>query len=216
MPWQRFRYRTNKVWVEVGEDGLPLRDARGLFAMRYKPEDERTYSIRPAEIRTLDDKPAFPAAARPPEQAAARDVGKRTIEVHTDGSALGNPGPAGVGVVLLWGRARKEISLGIGIGTNNQAELRAILVGLEAVKRPELEVVVYSDSAYAIGVLSEGWKAKQNRQLVAEVQRAMGRFESLRFVKVRGHAGEPENERADALARAGAASRLPEEGPRPA
>jgi ribonuclease HI len=62
-------------------------------------------------------------------------------------------------------------------------------------------VVVYSDSAYAIGVLAQGWKARANQELIAEMRRLLGEFSSVYFVKVLGHSGVPENERCDELAR---------------
>ena len=60
---------------------------------------------------------------------------------------------------------------------------------------------IHTDSAYSIGVLSEGWKVKENRELVASIQALMREFSDLQFVKVRGHSGLPENERVDQLAR---------------
>lgn len=130
-----------------------------------------------------------------------------TIHVWTDGACTGNPGPMGLGVVLLSGERRKEISEYLGEGTNNIAELTAILRGLEAIKSPGRPVVVYSDSSYAIGVLSKGWKAKANVELIAAIKQEMRRFPRLSFVKVAGHAGVPENERCDELAREAIATR---------
>src|SRR5690606_4057587 len=121
---------------------------------------------------------------------------------YTDGACTGNPGPMGLGVVILDGGERREIAEYRGIGTNNIAELTAILRALEAVA-PEARgrpVVIHSDSSYAIGLLSQGWKAKANQELVAALRAEAARFPDLRFVKVRGHAGVPENERADELA----------------
>ena len=123
------------------------------------------------------------------------------IIVHTDGACSGNPGPCGIGVVLSSGRHRKEVSEYLGIGTNNIAELTAIQRALELVKDRARQVVVHSDSAYAIGVLTKGWKAKANQELVARIRALCAEFPRLHFVKVPGHSGVPENERADALAR---------------
>jgi ribonuclease HI len=123
------------------------------------------------------------------------------VTIHTDGSCFGNPGPAGIGVTLEWKGHVKEISRFLGEGTNNIAELTAIRVALEEVKNRGLPVRVHTDSAYSIGVLSEGWKVKENRELVASIQALMREFSDLEFVKVRGHSGHPENERVDQLAR---------------
>ncbi|HEV8324743.1 MAG TPA: ribonuclease H [Myxococcota bacterium] len=126
---------------------------------------------------------------------------RAAVLAYTDGACSGNPGPCGIGVVLLAGRHRKEVSEFLGPGTNNVAELTAILRALQLIKDRGRDVRVHSDSAYAIGVLTKGWKAKANQELVAEIRALMTHFPRLRLVKVAGHAGVPENERADELAR---------------
>ncbi len=124
------------------------------------------------------------------------------IMIFTDGACLGNPGPMGIGVVILDAQhsSRKEISEFIGYGTNNIAELTAILRGLEQAPKYR-RVVVYSDSAYALGVVFQGWKAKANLELIEEIKEWMRHFLEVRFEKVLGHSGIPENERCDELAR---------------
>ena len=137
-------------------------------------------------------------AARP---AAALATG--AFHVYTDGACTGNPGPMGLGVVILdlnGTPTRRELSEYLGMGTNNIAELTAILRGLEVLPR-DRPVVIYSDSAYAIGLLSQNWKAKANQELVARLRLLLREFPAVRFVKVAGHAGVPENERCDELAR---------------
>ena len=197
MPWERHRYRRNKVWVEVDDQGQPVLDERGLAALRYKPHDERTYTVRPDELAPLEEASEAPAAEASPEASPEAE----TLVIYTDGASSGNPGPAGVGAVLLWRGRRREIQRFLGRATNNEAELRAVLVALEAVKRPDLRVEVRTDSEYVIGVLSRGHKVKANVDLVAAIHREMARFENLHFVKVPAHAGVPGNERADRLAR---------------
>jgi ribonuclease HI len=123
------------------------------------------------------------------------------IVIYCDGSCFGNPGPAGVGVLLEWKGRTREFSKVLGDGTNNIAELTAIEVALQQVKNRKLPVRVHTDSAYAIGVLQEGWKAKENRELVARVQQLMREFPDLKLCKVRGHSGDERNERVDRLAR---------------
>ncbi len=205
MPWERRRYRRNKVWVEVDEHGAPLLDERGLAPMRYKPEDDRTYTVRPDEIAPLVDEPvpaapadAAPADAVPEGPPAPEGEG---IVIYTDGASSGNPGPAGLGVLLLWKARTREIQRFLGTATNNEAELAAVLAALEAVKRPALRVEIRTDSEYVIGVLTRGHKVKANVELVAQIQKEMARFSDLHFVKVAAHAGVPGNERADRLAR---------------
>lgn len=206
MPWERRRYRRNKVWVEVDERGAPVLDDRGLAALRYKPEDERTYTVRPDDLGPVE----APAPAAPPEEpgqepapepAAVEPPPGDGIVIYTDGASSGNPGPAGLGVLLLWREHRREIQRFLGEATNNQAELEAVLAGLRAVTQPGRAVAIHTDSEYVIGVLTKGHKVQANVELVAEIQAEMGRFAALTFVKVPAHAGVPGNERADRLAR---------------
>lgn len=136
------------------------------------------------------------------------------ILIYTDGACFGNPGPAGLGVVLRSGARRKEIKESLGWSTNNVAELTAILRGLEAVKDRQRRVLVHSDSTYAIGVLARGFKAKANKELVARIRKLAALFGDLEFVKVPGHAGVPDNERCDQLAKEAAEQSAAREAPR--
>ncbi|MDF1700024.1 MAG: ribonuclease HI [Planctomycetota bacterium] len=206
MPWERRRYRRNKVWVEVDERGAPVLDDRGLAALRYKPEDERTYTVRPDDLGPVEAPPPAAAPEEPdqeprPEPAAVEPPPGDGIVIYTDGASSGNPGPAGLGVLLLWREHRREIQRFLGEATNNQAELEAVLAGLRAVTQPGRAVAIHTDSEYVIGVLTKGHKVQANVELVAEIQAEMGRFAALTFVKVPAHAGVPGNERADRLAR---------------
>jgi ribonuclease HI len=125
-----------------------------------------------------------------------------TIHAFTDGACSGNPGPAGFGVVLVCGVHRKELSGYLGEATNNIAELTAVVRALAAVKDRAREIVVYSDSKYTIGMLTQRWKIKANRELVEQARALVATFPKLRFEWVPGHAGVAENERCDELARA--------------
>ena len=78
-----------------------------------------------------------------------------TIEIYTDGAALGNPGPGGYGVILKYGKHRKELSAGYRLTTNNRMELTAVIVGLEALKGENLPVTVFSDSRYVTDAVIE-------------------------------------------------------------
>lgn len=128
-------------------------------------------------------------------------VAREPVHAWTDGACSGNPGPAGIGVVLVSGDRRREISEYLGEATNNIAELTAVMRALEAIRDRSRTVYLYSDSSYALGLLGKGWKAKANRELVEEIRAVAARFSDLRLVKVAGHAGVAENERADELAR---------------
>jgi ribonuclease HI len=202
MTWIRRRYRGNKAWVRVDADGAPALDERGLAALRYKPDDERTYTVRPDEILPLEADPQE-------EGAASAGAETATIRAFTDGAARGNPGPAGLGVVLLWGRHRREIHRYLGTATNNEAELHAVLAALEAIKRPGMPLEIHTDSEYVIGALAGDNRVRANAELIGLVRAELERFDTVRFVKVRAHAGIAGNECADALARKAARTRRP-------
>ena len=130
------------------------------------------------------------------------------ITIYTDGSALGNPGPGGYGVVLLSGPHRKELSQGFQLTTNNRMELMAVIVGLEALKNPGSEVVIYTDSKYVADSVEKGWvftweknafKKRKNPDLWIRFLKIF-RNHKIRFVWVKGHANNKENERCDRLA----------------
>jgi ribonuclease HI len=208
-------FKGQPVWVHTGDDGRPVLDAEGRAEMKYRESDTRIY--RPAPQNLVAAGPGAPApAARstPPKATVKRPAPPRsteasasgeTVHVWTDGACSGNPGPMGIGIVVLAGEKRREHGEYLGKGTNNIAELTAIRRGLEIaaelVPARELPIRVYSDSSYAIGLLSQGWKAKANQDLVAELRELLREFRGLRLVKVAGHAGVPENERCDVLAR---------------
>lgn len=124
------------------------------------------------------------------------------ILAFTDGACSGNPGPAGIGVVLVCGNYRREISEYIGEATSNIAELSAVVRALSAIKDRDRYVILHSDSEYTIGVLTKGWKIRANKSLVEQARELAGAFAKLRFEWVPGHAGVAENERCDVLARA--------------
>ena len=130
------------------------------------------------------------------------------IIIYTDGAASGNPGPGGFGVVLKAGVYRKELMAGFRKTTNNRMELLAVIVGLEALKQPGWQVVVYSDSLYVVDAVEKGWvfgwekkgfKDKKNPDLWKRFL-AIYRQHQVKFVWVKGHADIPENERCDQLA----------------
>lgn len=124
----------------------------------------------------------------------------KKIKLICDGACSGNPGPAGIGIILEYNGKIKEISQYIGESTNNIAEMMAIKVGLEALTTRNIPIVVYSDSQYCIGLLDKGWKAKANKQLVNETRNLVDEFDSIEFVKVKGHSGHVGNEAVDKLA----------------
>jgi len=130
------------------------------------------------------------------------------ITIYTDGAASGNPGPGGYGVVLISGKHRLEKSEGFRLTTNNRMELLAVITGLEALKIPGSRVVVYTDSRYVADSVEKGWvfqweskafKNKKNPDLWIRFLKAY-RNHKVRFVWIRGHSNNIENERCDRLA----------------
>jgi ribonuclease HI len=130
------------------------------------------------------------------------------VTIYTDGGASGNPGPGGYGALLMSGSHRKELSAGYRLTTNNRMELLAVIVALEALKRPGMDVEVYSDSKYVVDAVEKGWllnwekknyKDKKNPDLWKRFL-LIYRKHRVRFHWVKGHAGNPNNERVDHLA----------------
>ncbi|HUT76081.1 MAG TPA: ribonuclease H, partial [Polyangia bacterium] len=134
-----------------------------------------------------------------------------TVVAYTDGACIGNPGPAGLGYTVIWPDGRRvERGEPLGHGTNNIAELTAILRVLELLADDrERPVVIHSDSEYAIGVLIRGWKAKANQRLIQRIRAQLGRFKAVELRKVPAHSGVPDNELVDGLARLAAETQLP-------
>ncbi len=134
------------------------------------------------------------------------------ITIYTDGSALGNPGPGGYGIVLLSGPFRKELSQGYRQTTNNRMELLAVCIALEALRFEGSDVTIYSDSKYVVDAVSKGWvfgwekKGYANRKNPDLWKRFLQSYRRhhVRFVWVKGHAETVENNRCDELAVAAA------------
>lgn len=130
------------------------------------------------------------------------------VRIFTDGSAKGNPGPGGYGIVMKFKDQVKEFSQGYRLTTNNRMELLALIVALENLKTDKYPVEVYSDSKYVIDSITKGWvfgwrtkgfKGKKNADLWMRYLNLHSKFK-ITFHWVKGHAGHPENERCDVLA----------------
>jgi ribonuclease HI len=140
---------------------------------------------------------------------------RKQVEIHTDGACLGNPGPGGWGALLRHGRVERELSGAEPATTNNRMELLAAISALEALTAP-CRVDLHTDSQYVQkgigewlpGWIRRGWKTAggdpvKNQDLWERLQRAAAPHE-VRWHWVKGHAGHPENERVDKLARVAA------------
>ncbi|HXT97722.1 MAG TPA: ribonuclease H [Polyangia bacterium] len=213
------RFKGELVWVRADEAGRPVLDADGRAEMKYRESDAKSY--RPLSLNLAPDPGGGAAEPPPPPRRPRAEVGKKgdtkgdkkddkkrapsvsgpAVEIWTDGACSGNPGPMGIGVVVIDGGQRREKGEYLGVGTNNIAELTAIERGIDlADGGGPRRLRVYTDSSYAIGVLGKGWKAKANQELIARLKRRLAPLD-VEFVKVSGHAGVPENERCDELAR---------------
>jgi ribonuclease HI len=137
----------------------------------------------------------------------------KQVMLYTDGGCLGNPGPGGYGVVLVFNSIRKELSGGFRHTTNNRMEIYAAIAGLEALKEP-CKVNLVSDSQYVVNAIEKGWarqwqkkgwKRKTGEPAINpdlwEKLLKLCDIHDVTFQWIRGHAGHPENERCDVLAK---------------
>jgi ribonuclease HI len=224
------RFKGQTVFVRTDDSGRMVLDGDGRAEMKYRESDDRSYRPSPQNLVPAPDAqtsgPSASSSSASPSATSARPAKPRSavqgkglqgkvlqgkvpsgdiVHVWTDGACSGNPGPMGIGMVVIAGDKRKEAGEYLGRGTNNIAELTAVRRGIElaesltAVKDKPLRV--YTDSSYTIGLLSQGWKAKANQELVADLRQFLRAYPNMQMVKVEGHAGVPENERCDLLAR---------------
>lgn len=196
--WKRMSFKGNKVWAPYdGQNVLLVKN--GKVRIKYNLKQDYEYWINKESLKPEDQ--AVPAGTRPKKKkTAAPGIPPNAIRIYTDGASSGNPGPSGIGVLMLYKDNRKEISEFIGTATNNAAELKAIHRALIALKRRDLPVRIFSDSTYAIEQLSKKNRPRANHQLILTIRTLMGRFDDIGLIKVKGHAGIKENEVADFLA----------------
>lgn len=131
-----------------------------------------------------------------------------SVIIYTDGAAKGNPGNGGLGVVLISGKHRKEISEGFRLTTNNRMELLAVIIGLESLKSNKESVAVYSDSKYVVDAVNKKWvfgwekknfNKKKNPDLWIRFLKVFKKHNVI-FIWIKGHSENIENERCDYLA----------------
>jgi ribonuclease HI len=225
--WKRMVFKKNKVWLAIDRDQNPV-VKNGKMLIKYQLDQDYEYWVVSKNVKPIDSlrqeeksedrkSPSSPVgnnekakSKTSSKQKALKTKSERSspvetccedgICIYTDGASSGNPGPSGIGVLLRFNKHEKEISKYIGIATNNMAELEAIRSGLLAVKNTNLPVRVFTDSSYAYGVLVQGWKARKNQAIIASIKKILLKFNDLKFIKLKGHAGIEGNERADVLA----------------
>jgi ribonuclease HI len=206
--WKRMIFKENKVWLATNQDGKP-RQRRGKVLIKYQLDQDYEYwvhenGIKPvgslkAENKRLKKNRAGTKTERKGE-FDKETLSDNTIFIYTDGASSGNPGPSGIGILLRFKDHEKEISRNIGTATNNIAELEAIKTALLELKHYDYPVRVFTDSSYACGVLTLGWKARKNKELINSIKKLISKFSNLKLIKVKGHNGFAGNEKADLLA----------------
>lgn len=177
-------------FVRTGGKTLPAATLPGIELGLSEPE---------ADLPALDHRP---------------DLAAGKVVIFTDGASTGNPGPGGYGVVMLYGRTRKELSGGFACTTNNRMELMAAIEGLKALKRP-CKVCITTDSVYVKDGISQwlanwkrnGWRTSQkqpvkNADLWQQLDEQVNKHQ-VEWRWVKGHSGHRENELADQLANQG-------------
>lgn len=131
-----------------------------------------------------------------------------SVTIYTDGASRGNPGAGGYGTILISGNNRKEMSQGFRMTTNNRMELLSVIAGLEALKKKDLDVTIYSDSKYIVDSVEKGWlngwvktgfKKKKNKDLWLRFLRVYKQH-NVKFHWIKGHNQHPLNERCDEMA----------------
>ena len=222
MPWVHAVLRGQKVLARATPSGALLVEG-GRVEIRYKATDPRAYRASAANLvvppgaPVLADDACVPGA--PTDSRDGKDGAKKTTATtrkgsgsravaaqwvaYTDGACSGNPGPAGSGMVVVapGGKIHEGFEYIGSSSTNNVAELTGILRAVEAIPAAAESIAIHTDSKYAIGVLSQGWKAKANQELIARARAVLATRSNVQLVYVPGHAGVPLNERADELAR---------------
>lgn len=175
---------------------------------------------RPISTYTwMTDLPSRIPPMTPEEPTKTKSINDSSdITIYTDGSALGNPGPGGYGVVMIADSEITELSEGYLHTTNNRMEMMAVIAALEAQEDTERSIKVFSDSKYVLDSLTKGWakswqkkgwkkgdgKPAKNPDLWERMLNVVERFPKLSFLWVKGHAGDQYNEIADELANSAA------------
>ncbi len=188
--------------------GYPGAKYKG-FATRAEAETWIKFSATGSSTRKNKDN------AKPPVSAPIEKVGE--VVIYTDGGALNNPGPGGYGIVQIYNGKRKEISGGFRLTTNNRMELTACIVALRKLEYRDKSITLYSDSSYVVNGINKSWAKSWRRRGWVKADRKpavnpdlwselLDLVEGLdiSFKWVKGHSGNPMNERCDELAVASA------------
>ncbi len=213
MPWAIRKFKGDEVWARVDEDGdLVVEDGR--VPIRYSDDDSaKVYRASPTNV--ADDNLAFQQApfadtreestTVPPEVDRLPPPEDDVMEVHVDGASIKEAaaptGPSGIGVLTRTRDDYRELHQYIGETDNAVAELAAALVGLDLAKEHGGPVRLFTDSQYVKNmIVKRSWNASSNKRLVSMLRNRADEFDDLEVNWVRGHSGDPQNERVDDLA----------------
>jgi ribonuclease HI len=194
------------VWPEAEAQvkGFPQARFKG-FATREEAEDW---------LKGIKAPPPSTVGRKKAEKSPEADIQYGDgVQIFTDGGALNNPGPGGYGVVLIYDGVRKELTGGYRLTTNNRMELMGCIVALRQLEQKDKPITLYSDSSYVVNGISKGWakswrkngwiksdkRPALNQDLWAELLELIQDLDIV-FKWVKGHAGNPFNERCDELA----------------
>ncbi len=196
-------YRANIANLDFtsGSDPVDLPDGISADAAPRRSKGKKGKGFGSAGTRSAQQARLAAQEAR----AFLDDLGPTVHRIYTDGGCKGNPGPAGSGVRIEFADGGVvEQAVPLGRATNNIAELRAVEFALDRLDEASIPVdapaVLLTDSDYVVGVLTKGWKAKKNVEIIAGLRERLAARPGLRLVWVAGHVGIHGNERADALA----------------
>ena len=235
--WQEAVFKGKKVWVEVDSEGAPIVQGGRSPIRYSRAENARVYrcaagSVSVAAGSVAEELPSGApqaggrtrarssglgkAGSRSAAQTAAAQVqaqdliasfADNAVVCFTDGSCRGNPGPAGLGVLVKLPNGQELTdSQFLGTGTNNIAELSAAIRAIEISLDPAngvsaaQPIEVLTDSRYTVGIAHQNWKAKANRELCLRLRELLASRSGIRVHWVAGHAGIEGNERVDQLA----------------
>jgi len=199
----------NWAAAEAQVKGFPKAKFKGFIT-----ETEAVSWLNNPVLRVSSTRSAKHQARRPKKDTTPKND---EITIYTDGGSINNPGPGGYGAVIIMDGIQQEFTGGYRLTTNNRMELMGCIAALKNLKSPDKPVALYSDSSYVVNGINKGWAAKWrqngwlksdkrpaiNSDLWDELLTLIARF-NIRFNWVKGHAGNPLNERCDELAVAAA------------
>ena len=205
-------FKGKKVWMATDQKDAPVLK-NGKVLIKYQLDQDYEYLVHKAALGTVDDLKQKKVGKLIKNSRLSNPVNNsqqlkkkenvrinNSIVIYTDGATSGNPGPSGIGIFFNYKKHEKEISKYIGIATANMHALAAIRTALMHLKKKDIPVRIFTDSSYAHGVLTLGWKAKKNIALVNSTKKIILQFKDIKLIKVKGHSGNKGNEKADLLA----------------